>query len=182
MNKLIITVFLFISCLSLFGCTDKQEDVTNSEFEKILEQIVVPNMSTAILDLSETEQLKWLSDLYKFEVDTMQSKTSDLSESDLLAVKTHLSQVYGVEQVELLIDGFYLYNEEEKSFYVPDGSWFTYNDQWSDSHLSVTDRSEEAVVIKLIGKDNYGANERDIDHYFKIDNNRLLLERRTFIK
>lgn len=177
-----ISITLLLACFGMVGCSVEKENVNTSGFKEVLEKISVPDMSTAILSSSKAEQLEWLSDVYDFEVNTMQSKTSGLLEADLQAVKAHLSQVFGAEEVELLIEGFYQYDQNKKSYYVPDGHWFGYNEQWPSSSLTITEQSEKSVTLKLTGVDDYGGDNREIHYFLSINNDHMLVEKRTLIK
>lgn len=182
MRKISISIIIFFVCLGMIGCVKEKEQGSSSGFAEELGEINVPIMSTSILSSNESEQKKWLADIYEFEINTLRSKTSGLSESDLQAVSSHLSEVFGSELAALLIEGFYDYDEKEKSYYVPDGSWFTYNERWPGSHLTEINRTDDTVTLKLTGVDDYGGNDREIDFSFKINNDRLLLEKRSVIK
>lgn len=182
MKKLYNVLFLIVLSIGLLSCVPKSDNASNDPFIATLQLIQAPPMSVSIVDANEKEQLHWFAEIYRFELATLQSKTSALTLADLKSVQTHLSQVYGDALIELLLAGFYAYDAVTESYYVPDGSWFTYNERWSDSHLSVSDRTEGTVTFILTGTDDYGDNEREINHTFRIVGNRLVLEQRTYIK
>lgn len=91
--------------------------------------------STLILDSSESEQLQWLSGIYEFEVHAMRSKTTGLSYSDLALI--HLSRIFSPEKTNRLMDQLYHYDKEKNEYSVPDGHWFSYNERWPSSNLTV---------------------------------------------
>jgi len=168
------SIILVLVCLFFAGCNEK--DVFKAELEKI----AVPDMSQSILDLSESDQLAWMEGICKFELDTLRSKTSDLTEKNLEVVEIHLSQVFGSEVAQLLLGGFYKYDQDKQKFYVPDGDWFTYSTQWPTSEISIIDRSEKFVTMVLKGTDPYD-NNRNIQFDFSISNGNLSLEKRTIL-
>lgn len=157
-------------------------ETSDDAFSIILRQIPVPDMSVTILEADEAEQLAWLAEIYAFEDSALRSRTSGLNDKDLEIMRGHLSQVYGEDQIEFLIAGFYQYDETDQTYYVPDGSWLTYNDRWPRSELAITGRSNEAVTLRLTGLDDYGENEREIHHIFEINGDRLILTKRDYMK
>lgn len=178
MKKLIISTVIILIYFSLTGCKGSPNNVNSDAFKNDLEKISVPDMSSSILDANETDQLKWLADLYEFELSTMRTKTSGLSEDDLQLVETHLSQVFSAQESQILIEGFYQYNEEDKIYYVPDGEWFTYNERWPSSHLAIIERSDETVVLELTGVDDYGGHNQVIHYFLEIQKGQMILEKR----
>ena len=174
MKKTAASIILVLFCLFLAGCNEKDD------LKADLQEIAVPDMSISVLDLNESAQLAWLAEIYKFEVDTMRSKTSDLSEKDIQTVEAHLSQVFGSEEARLLIDGFYEYDQDKQKYYVPDGDWFSYSNQWPSSEISLTDRSEQSATFVLKGTDQT-ENERNIQFDFSISDEKLLLEKRVIL-
>ena len=173
-KKTAAAIILVLVCMFLAGCNEKDD------FKAELDKIAVLEMSTSILDASESDQLAWLADIYQFEVDTMRSRTSDLSEENIKTVEAHLSQVFGSEEVRLLMDGFYEYDQDKRTYYVPDGDWFSYSDQWPSSDISLTDRSEQSATFVLKGID-LTENERNIQFDFSISSGKLLLENRSIL-
>lgn len=174
MKKTAAFIITVLVCLLLAGCSERDE------FKAELENIKAPDMSASILDLNESDQLAWLADIYQFELDTLRSKTSDLSEENVQTVEAHLSQVYGSEETELLLDGFYEYDQAKQKYYVPDGDWFTYSGDWPSSAITVTDRSEQSATLVLKGTD-LTESERNIQFDFSIADGKLRLERRTIL-
>ncbi|MHA7965436.1 hypothetical protein ACX93W_14980 [Paenibacillus sp. CAU 1782] len=174
MKKTAGTIILVFVCLVFAGCNEK------GNFKAELEKIVVPDMSATILDFSELDQLAWLEEIYQFEVDTMRSKTSELSEEDLNAIKAHLSQVFNSEEAGLLIDGFYHYDGDKQTYYVPDGDWFTYSREWPSTKFTLSERSEQSATFMLSGTD-LTENERNIQFDFSISDGKLLVDGRTYL-
>lgn len=174
MKRTLANIILALICLFLAGCNEKDD------FKEELKKITVPDMSISILDLHESDQLAWLADIYKFEIDTMRSKTSDLSEENIKTVAAHLSQVFGSEETQLLIDGYYEYDHDKQNYYVPDGDWFSYSSEWSSSVISLKDRSDTFATFVLNGTDTF-ENERIIQYEFTISDGKLLLDKRTIL-
>jgi len=161
--------------LFVAGCAEKDA------FKADLEKIIAPNMSISILDSTESELQEWLAEIYNFEIATMRIKTSELSEDNLEAVEAHLSQVYVTEATKLLIDGFYEYDSEKTTYYVPDGDWFSFNDHWLSSEISISERSDESASVTLKGVDE-NENKQYIQFNFSLNNGKVLLEERIYME
>lgn len=140
-------IILSIACLIQVGCH------VNDEFQTELEKVTAPKMSLSILDADETAQLEWLSDISRFAIATMQSKTADLTGRDLKTVRRHLSQVFGLNMSERLAQGFYSYDEESGTYYVPDGDWgmYFYDSEWPASEIIRVERTEDSAALVLRG-------------------------------
>lgn len=175
MKKTVGSMILVVICLFLAACSNKDE------FKTELKKIAVPNMSSSILELNETDQFVWMSEISKFEIDTLRSKTSDLTEENINSVKDHLSQVFGTGEANLLIDGFYEYDEVKQTHYVPDGDWYTVNERWLSSQITITEHSGDNVTLMLNGIDEFEL-KVTIQYDFSIHNGKLLLEKRTYLE
>ncbi|GIQ69673.1 hypothetical protein XYCOK13_24970 [Xylanibacillus composti] len=181
MKKLLITVLLILFGISGTGCNGDVPDDTIA-MKEALNQIPVPAMSSSILHGSESEQLQWLADIYEFEINTLRSKASEITEDERELVAEHLSQVYGSEEVGLLLHEIYQYSQEDQSYFVKDGHWFSYNERWPSSNIEISDYSESSATLHLTGVDDYGGDEREIHYTFSIQDGQMLLEKRTVIK
>lgn len=137
-------------------------------------------MSASILEASEENRLKWLAEIYEFEYNTIQSKTTGLTEQDLQSVKNHLSKVFSTQAAEIVIESFYSYNEQEKFFFVPDSDWFSYNKRWPTKQLSIIESTDKSAVLELTGVDDYyGANQK-IHIYLEIEDGTLRVQKRVY--
>lgn len=181
MKHPIICILTLLFCFLIAGCTESNSNgnMIETSFKSDLEKIHAPNMSASILDASEADQLNWLAAIYEFEYRTMQSKTTGLTTDDLQLVKLHLAQVFTPQAADLVIEGFYSFNDQDKFYYVPDGDWFSYNERWPSKKLSVLERSEGSAVLELTGIDDYSGANQKIHYFLDIDHEILRLQKRV---
>ncbi|REK76018.1 hypothetical protein [Paenibacillus paeoniae] len=174
MKKITGSIILVLICLFAAGCNEKDS------FKADLEKVSVPDMSVSILESSESNLLAWFEEIYTFELDTMRIKTSQLTEEDVKSVKAHLSQIFGSEEAQLLMDGFYTFDQETQHYYVPDGDWFSYSSSWLSSQIILTERTNQNVSLVLDGMD-INENKQTIQFDFSIHQGTMLLEKRSYL-